>query len=99
MPSKKPIFPLRLDPELRERAEAAAATSGATLNGWISQLIATAIDSGTLPRSATPTPPKKRAAKVKQPPNRARRRYLAKIKRQAAAMERWEANKPGPKGA
>ena len=40
MPSKKPIFPLRLDPELKARAQAVVADfPGSTLNGWINMLL------------------------------------------------------------
>lgn len=41
MPSKKPIFPLRLEPALRARADAYLAQwgHGATLTGWLVELL------------------------------------------------------------
>lgn len=40
MPSKLPIFPLRLEPELKARAQALVARyPGETLNGWISMIV------------------------------------------------------------
>lgn len=105
MPSKKPIFPLRLEPELKASAEKhVTETNGLTLNGWITELIQEALAKRRSDRPRTTTTTTKLQEKPKAPPrakpkpNRAQRRALAKFQRMAAKDEAHDKRKSTKQG-